>query len=120
MSKKTLVLGASLNQARYSNIVIHKLLENKHLVEAIGFKQGAVSDVVIHTEKNLFKNIHTITMYLSVINQQDYYKYIINLKHIRVIFNPGTENEEFIKVLNKNAIKTEIACTLVLLSTNQY
>jgi hypothetical protein len=38
----------------------------------------------------------------------------------RVIFNPGTENEEFIKVLNKNAIKTEIACTLVLLSTNQY
>ncbi|MEN8835195.1 MAG: CoA-binding protein, partial [Polaribacter sp.] len=42
------------------------------------------------------------------------------LKPKRVIFNPGTENLEFIKLLNKNNIESEIACTLVLLSTNQY
>jgi hypothetical protein len=37
-----------------------------------------------------------------------------------VIFNPGTENKEFQDILDRNGIKTEIACTLVLLSTNQY
>jgi hypothetical protein len=38
----------------------------------------------------------------------------------RVIFNPGTENPEFYQLLELNDIKAEVACTLVLLSTNQY
>jgi hypothetical protein len=37
-----------------------------------------------------------------------------------VIFNPGTENPEFYKILEANNIKYEVACTLVLLATNQY
>jgi hypothetical protein len=37
-----------------------------------------------------------------------------------VIFNPGTENLEFENLLKENGIETEIACTLVLLSINQY
>ena len=38
----------------------------------------------------------------------------------RVLFNPGTENPEFYKLLDQASIRYEIACTLVLLSTNQY
>ena len=48
--KKTLVLGASLKQDRYSNIAIHKLRENKHQVVAIGMREGVVKDVAITTE----------------------------------------------------------------------
>lgn len=120
MSRKTLVLGASLNESRYSNIAIHKLKANNHFVEAIGSTKGSIANVIVNTERILFENIDTITLYLSPLNQKKMYDYVVNLKPNRVIFNPGTENKEFENLLEQNAIKTEVACTLVLLSTNQY
>ena len=42
------------------------------------------------------------------------------MKPKRVIFNPGTENPEFYKILSNNEIEVEVACTLVLLATDQY
>ncbi len=53
-------------------------------------------------------------------NQNMYYDYIVSLKPDCVIFNPGTENPEFYKILEENDIFYEVACSLVLLSTNQY
>ena len=44
----------------------------------------------------------------------------LELKPKRVIFNPGTENLEFYKILKKNSINYEESCTLVLLSTDQF
>jgi predicted CoA-binding protein len=118
--KKTLVLGVSLKEARYSNKVIHKLVDNNHEVRAIGFKKGFISNVIVGIEKKIFKNIDTVTLYLSPVNQINFYDYVVDINPDRVIFNPGTENKEFQNILSKNGIKTEIACTLVLLSTNQY
>ena len=46
MKKKTLVLGASSNPARYSNKAIHKLLYYNHPVVAIGARPDKVEDVV--------------------------------------------------------------------------
>jgi predicted CoA-binding protein len=120
MVRKTLVIGASFNESRYSNIAIHKLKANNHFVEAIGLTKGTIADVIVNTERILFGNIDTITLYLSPLNQKKFYNYVVNLKPSRVIFNPGTENKEFENILEQNGIKTEIACTLVLLSTNQY
>ncbi|NOR88577.1 MAG: CoA-binding protein, partial [Bacteroidales bacterium] len=48
------------------------------------------------------------------------YDYIINLQPERIIFNPGTENSEFMQMAQKKGIEVEEACTLVLLSTNQF
>ena len=118
--KKTLVLGVSLKEARYSNKVVHKLVDDNHEVRAIGFKEGFVANVIIGIEKKIFKNIDTVTLYLSQANQVSFYDYVLSLNPDRVIFNPGTENKEFQDILDRNGIKTEIACTLVLLSTNQY
>ena len=114
--KKTLVLGVSLKEARYSNKVIHKLVDNNHEVRAIGFKKGFISNVIVGIEKKIFKNIDTVTLYLSPVNQINFYDYVVDINPDRVIFNPGTENKEFQDILSKNGIKTEIACTLVLLS----
>jgi len=119
-TKKTLVLGASLKPNRYSHIAIHRLVTYKHEVEAIGLRTGVVAGVEIATEKTLFENIHTVTLYLNPQRQEEYYDYIISLKPKRVIFNPGTENPTFYKLLQQNNIEVEVACTLVLLSTNQY
>ncbi|WP_299439664.1 CoA-binding protein [uncultured Aquimarina sp.] len=120
MSKKTLVLGASLKSNRYSNLAINRLVTYKQDVVAIGLREGVVSGITIETDSVNFEDIDTITLYLNPARQKQYYEYIVNLNPKRVIFNPGTENPEFYEILRQAAIEVEVACTLVLLSTNQY
>lgn len=118
--KKTLVLGASENPDRYSNIAIKRLLNKGIDVVAIGFKSGEVDGVNIEIIKKEFVDIDTVTLYLSAKNQVEYYKYILSLKPNRVLFNPGTENSDFEALLTKNGISFERVCTLVLLSLGKY
>ncbi len=120
MNKKTLVLGASLNPSRYSNMAINRLVTHGNPVKAIGLRKGVVAGVEIATEKEAFADIDTVSLYLNPKRQEEYYDYIVSLKPKRVIFNPGTENPEFYKMLKDNDIEFEAACTLVLLGTNQY
>ncbi len=119
-TKKTLVLGASENPARYSNLAVKKLLAHNQPVVALGKKSGSINNTVIETDKKPFENIDTVTLYLNPANQKEYYNYIFSLQPRRIIFNPGTENEELAELAEKKGIKTQEACTLVLLSTNQY
>ncbi|CAL2084389.1 CoA-binding protein [Tenacibaculum dicentrarchi] len=118
--KKTLVIGASLNPTRYSNIAIKRLVEKQVEVIAIGLRSGSILGVIITTKKTAFTAIDTVTLYLNPERQKAYYEYIISLKPRRIIFNPGTENKEFYALLLANKIEYEVACTLVLLSANQY
>jgi hypothetical protein len=117
---KTLVFGASLKPNRYSNYAIQRLVANNHEVVAFGLKEGEVEGIKIDTELKPYTDLDTVTLYLNAKRQAAYYDYIIGLKPRRVIFNPGTENPEFFELLSENNINFEIACTLVLLSTNQY
>ena len=116
----TLVLGASLKTDRYSNRAIRRLKYAKEEVVAFGLTGGEVAGVNIETELKPYKNIDTVTLYLNPNRQRAYYDYIISLHPKRVIFNPGTENPEFYKLLKENNIAFEAACTLTLLATNQY
>ena len=120
MSKKTLVIGASMNRSRYSNIAINRLTSHKVPTVAIGLRPGEVAGVKIETEKLPFEDIDTVTLYLGPPRQPEYYDYIISLNPDRVIFNPGTENPEFFRLLREKNIEVEVACTLILLSTGQY
>ncbi|WP_411768308.1 CoA-binding protein [Winogradskyella sp. A3E31] len=120
MKKKTLVMGASLNPARYSNFVISRLVSHGHQVVAFGLRSGNVSGIEIDTELKNYEAIDTVTLYLNPTRQEQYYEYIIGLQPKRVIFNPGTENPEFYQLLKDANIDFEVACNLVLLSTNQY
>ena len=119
-SKKTLVLGASENPERYSNKAIHRLRIHNHPVVAIGNRAGKVEDVEIIKEHPPIEDIDTVTLYLNPANQKPYYDYIISLKPERIIFNPGTENDELERLAVKAGIKVQEACTLVLLGTGQY
>ncbi|CAL67218.1 CoA-binding protein [Christiangramia forsetii] len=120
MQKKTLVLGASLNTARYSNLAINRLVKYDQPTVAIGLRKGSVQGVKIETEKVPFQDIDTITLYLNAKRQKEYYDYILSLEPERVIFNPGTENPELYELLRENGIFFENACTLVMLSSQQY
>jgi uncharacterized protein len=119
-NKKTLVIGASDNPSRYSYLAINRLVKNGHPVVGLGRRKTSVAGVEIDKEKKEFDNIDTVTLYLNPLNQKEYYDYIISLKPKRIIFNPGTENEELYQLAKKNNIQTLEACTLVLLSTGQY
>jgi len=117
---KTLVLGASDNVQRYSNMAVRKLLSYKHEVVAIGAKVTSIEGITVNKDPLSFEDIHTVTLYLNPKRQEDYYQYVIDLDPQRVIFNPGTENPVFYELLKSNGIFYEEACTLVLLNTNQY
>ncbi len=119
-TKKTLVLGASANPSRYSYMAIQSLVRREHPVVAVGLKQEEVAGVTIQTKQVPFTNVDTVTLYLNPQRQRDYYNYIISLQPKRVIFNPGTENPELYQLLKLNNIEIEVACTLIMLSTQQY
>ena len=62
---KTLVIGASENPERYSNMAMKLLRKNEHSVVAIGNKSGMVGDVEIQKGQLHFDNIDTVTLYLT-------------------------------------------------------
>jgi predicted CoA-binding protein len=119
-TKKTVVLGASSNPARYSYLAVQRLRAHNHPVTAIGRRVGQVADVNITKDHLQENDVDTITLYLNPKNQVEYYDYIINLHPKRIIFNPGTENEELMQKAKENNIKPVVACTLVMLGTGQY
>jgi predicted CoA-binding protein len=118
--KKTMVLGASSNPARYSFLAINRLREHNHPVIAIGKRTATVADISVQSEIKPVPDLDTVTMYLNIENQKNYYDYIVSQRPRRVIFNPGAENPEFEKILTDKGIKVLEACTLVLLGTGQY
>jgi len=119
-NKKTLVLGATTKPERYAFKAVSMLVDKGHSVLALGQNAGEVAGIKIQTKAIPLKNIDTVTLYLNPTRQRDYYNYIVEANPKRVIFNPGTENPEFYQLLKLNDIKVEVACTLVLLTTNQY
>ncbi|MES2556244.1 MAG: CoA-binding protein [Bacteroidota bacterium] len=118
--KNTLVIGASINPARYSHRAITQLRAHGHPVLALGLKSGMVEDVTIDTEWNSDWQVDTVTLYLNPKRQEAFYDRIVALQPRRVIFNPGTENTILEELLHKAGIETEEACTLVMLSLGQY
>lgn len=120
MKKKTVVLGASDNPARYSHMAVERLIAHKHPVVAIGRKTGKIDQTDIIIDHPQMDDVDTVTLYLNPDNQKPYYDYILSLKPKRIIFNPGTENPELVEMAKANHIEPLYACTLVMLSTGQF
>ena len=119
-AKKTVVLGASTNPSRYSNMAVIKLLNYGYEVVPVGIKKGKIDGIEIVPANGKIDGIDTVTLYLGPQNQPQYYDYILDLKPNRVIFNPGTINPVFMDQLEKEGVEVIDACTLVMLSANTY
>lgn len=118
--KKTVVLGASTNPGRASYAAVERLRAGDHEVVPIGVSKGAVAGIPILEGKPQVDDVHTVSLYLNPKRQEDYYEYILGLNPKRIIFNPGTENAELIRLARQNGIEAEVACTLVMLSLKSY
>ena len=120
MQKKTLIIGASPNPSRYANLAAHRLTAAGHPIVNIGIRKGEVAGVPIERADRVHDGIDTITLYVGPQLQPLYYDYILQTKPKRIIFNPGTENEELKQLAIAHGIEVVEACTLVLLGTRQY
>ena len=114
-SKKVLLLGASLDSGRYSNMCLSDLAIRNIQVYAVGLREGVISGIRISKDLPEKTDFHTVTLYLGAKNQKPYYEYILNCKPARVIFNPGTENPEFENMLESNGIEVLSACSIMML-----
>jgi len=120
--KKTVIIGATTNPSRYAYIAAGMLNDYKHEIVPVGIKKGMVFGKEIEDiyQKPLIKDVDTVTLYIGPQHQPQWYNYILDLKPKRIIFNPGTENEEFEHLAEEKGIEALEACTLVLLRSNQY
>ncbi|MCW3070492.1 MAG: CoA-binding protein [Bacteroidetes bacterium] len=118
--KKTVVIGASENPDRYAYKATIALQNHQHQVVPVGLKEGQINGIKILKDKPPVEDVDTVTLYVGPQNQPAWYDYILSLKPKRVIFNPGTENDEFEEQLKKNNIEPVEACTLVMLSMGNY
>lgn len=119
-TRTTLVFGASENPERYSYKATQKLQEHGFNVIAVGVNHGKIGQTEILASIPANSNIDTVTLYVRPDRQTAVITEIVALKPRRIIFNPGTENPDFIMLAQEVGIETEIACTLVLLATDRY
>lgn len=96
-NKTTLIIGASEKPERYAYKALKLLVHKGHTLKALALKKGKVDMVNFETDATLFENdtVDTVILYIGKAHQQHYTPFILKLKPQRVIFNPGTENEEF-------------------------
>jgi len=115
------VLGASTNPHRYANLAVERLLVAGHSVFPVHPSGNSVHQV--KTSKSLKKikeKIDTLTVYVKPKISQALSEEILNLHPDRIIFNPGAENPILKLAAESKGIQTLQACTLVLLSSNQF
>ncbi len=117
---KTLVFGASLNPSRYSYLCMQALTRNGFEAVGIGLKEGKVGDVPVLKGSPDLEGIHTITMYMNDMRQQEFHDYLLGLNPKRIIFNPGAENQELASLARARDIEVVENCSLVMMSLGQY
>ncbi|MGF1587229.1 MAG: CoA-binding protein [Bacteroidales bacterium] len=119
-NKKTLVLGASPNPIRFAYKAVKSLLRHDFPVVPVGIKTGEIGGIDIIKDRPALDDIHTITLYVGAPRQKEYYSWLLSLHPKRIIFNPGTENPEFMQMARDEGIEVLEDCTLIMLNAGRF
>lgn len=115
------ILGASNDPDRIAHLTQSRLVARGHRVFPVALNDAKVSGLPAYRRLgDIQEAIDTLTIYVNRHNLIEQVAAILALKPHRVIFNPGTESPDIAKRLEASGIKTENACTLVLLRTGQF
>ena len=115
------VLGASPKEDRYSFKAVKMLKEYGHLpipVHPAGHSVDGVAGV--RSLDKIDSDIDTLTIYINSTRSDLEIDKILALRPRRVIFNPGAENTTLAQKLAESGIEVIVACTLVMLRTEQF
>ncbi len=120
--KKTVIIGAANNPSRYAYMAGQMLTQYGHEIVPIGIRRGEMlgKEILDIREKPEIQDVDTVTLYINPTRQEEWRDYILSLKPKRIIFNPGTENEDFEMQAEGKGTEALEACTLVMLRTGQY
>jgi predicted CoA-binding protein len=120
--KKTVLVGATPNQSRYAYLAATMLAEYNFETVLLGIHKGEINGnkILDIRQKPVIDDVDTITLYIGPRRQPEWYNYLLDLRPKRIIFNPGTENDEFEDLARQRGIETLEACTLVMLRSRQY
>lgn len=115
------VLGASKNEERYSNMAVRRLKDTGHNVYPVHKAIKEIHGIAVYNELSDIKDkIDTITVYVNKIVSNNIGAEILDLKPRRIIFNPGAENYELKEKAEAQGIDVVFGCTLVMLSTGMF
>ncbi|GAB4396006.1 MAG: CoA-binding protein [Microscillaceae bacterium] len=120
MSKKTLIVGASPNPARFAFQAALDLIAQQHEIVLLGVREGTIAGHPILPGQPEVRGVHTISLYINPLHQPAWYDYLLALQPQRLIFNPGTENPELAQKAAAQKIEVRYACTLVMLAQGHY
>lgn len=109
---KVLVFGYSDNPDRYSFLAANLLAEYKH--QAVKFNPRT------DDPNALDGDFHTVALYVSKPISDKFEKELLGINMKRIIFNPGTENEQLEEKLRNLGVEVVRGCTLVMLRTSQF
>ncbi|MDW3095006.1 MAG: CoA-binding protein [Gammaproteobacteria bacterium] len=121
MSEAVAILGASNQHYRHAYKAQLSLISNGHTAVPINPKYDIIDGIQCHPDlASCSHKIDTITVYVRPFILSNLVADIIESSPGRVILNPGTEDSNIIKQLQKADILVEVACTLVLLRTSEF
>ena len=122
MSKAVVaIFGASEKEDRYANKAQQRLVNHGYPVLPISPSSKTVMGVTsVQKISDIKQPVDTVTLYVGPKILAEQISDLIKLKPRRVIFNPGTEDASMQQQLENAGIHTVEACTLVLLSTDQF
>ena len=121
MLESVLLIGASSNPDRYANKAMALLLEGGHKVIPVNPRERQVLGVdAVSSIDEVDEPISTVSVYVRPERLKPDLDKLISLSPRRVIFNPGTEDDEMASALRDRGIHVLEACTIVLLKTEQF
>ncbi len=118
--KKTLILGASPDPGKYSNIAARKLIRSGHEVVLLGIRHGEIEGQRIRIAMQECEGVHTVALFINREKQDFYSEFIFSLSPRRIIFNPGTENPELMEKARQKGIETVYDCLIEMIQQKQF
>lgn len=119
--QRVVILGASDKPERYAHKALTALRKHGHGVVLVHPRLKEIDGLPVHASLGeITESIDTVTMYVGPTISTGLAEDLVRLKPRRVIFNPGSENPELEEKLNATGIRTQEACTLVMLATGQF
>ena len=120
--KKTVIIGSNRSPWKYPQQAASMLQDNKVDFVPVGVVNGAVlgKEILNIYDNPSVDDVHTITLYINPSKQKQWFDYMLSLEPKRIIFNPGTENQEFKTLAESKGVECLYACTLVMLSIGNF
>lgn len=119
--QKVALLGATPKKERYAYKAFTQLQAKGHTVFPVRPGMVELEGIPVYPKlTDIPEKVDTLTVYVGPSRIEPLIEDILALKPGRVILNPGTEAAPLKEALEKAEIPYLEACTLVMLSTNQF